>query len=53
MFKRAEQYVKEYAAAERATIDEKRAARATGDFYVPAEAKLALVSFFSFISACR
>lgn len=33
MFKRAEQYVKEYAAAEKATIEAKRAARVKGDFY--------------------
>lgn len=43
MFTRAEKYLKEYKAAARAVIDEKRAARAKGDFYVEPEAKLALV----------
>jgi len=43
IFKRAEQYVKEYRAAERTKIDARRAAKAAGDFYVPAEAKLAFV----------
>lgn len=33
MFKRAEQYVKDYAAVEKATIEAKRAARAKGDFF--------------------
>lgn len=42
-FKRAEQYVKEYRRQERDTIRLKRAARNKGNFYVPAEPKLAVV----------
>ena len=43
MFKRAEKYVKEYKAAENEVIRLKRAAKAEGSVYVPAEAKVALV----------
>lgn len=43
IFKRAEQYVKEYKAAENETIRLKRAAKAAGNIYVPAEAKVAFV----------
>lgn len=43
IFKRAEQYLKEYKQAENETIRLKRAAKATGSIYVPAEAKVALV----------
>ena len=39
----AEKYEKEYEAAERAEIDNRRQAKARGGFYVPAEPKLALV----------
>ncbi|SCZ95218.1 BZ3500_MvSof-1268-A1-R1_Chr11-2g03362 [Microbotryum saponariae] len=42
-FKRAEQYVNEYKKAEREEIRLKRAAKAAGDFYVPAEAKVYFV----------
>merc|ERR1719297_73750 len=42
-FKRAEQYVKEYRAKEQDLIRMKRLAKKTGNFYVPAEAKLAFV----------
>jgi len=40
---RAERYAKEYAATKRTLIDERRRARAAGSFFVPAEAKVALV----------
>lgn len=43
IFKRAEQYVKEYRRQERDTIRLKRVARNKGNFYVPAEPKLAVV----------
>ncbi|KAJ1674056.1 60S ribosomal protein L7, partial [Spiromyces aspiralis] len=43
IFKRAEQYIKEYRQRENAEIRLKRQARTTGNFYVPAEAKLAFV----------
>lgn len=43
IFKRAESYVKEYRARERAIIRLKRQAREKGNFYVEPEAKLAFV----------
>jgi len=43
IFKRAEQYVKEYVAQEKDLVRLKREARAKGSFYVPAEPKLMLV----------
>lgn len=43
MFKRAEQYVREYRTAERDQIRLKRQAKHAGNFYVPPEAKLAFV----------
>jgi len=43
IFKRAEKYVKEYLTAEKEEIRLKRAARAAGDFYVPAQAKVYFV----------
>jgi len=43
IFKRAEQYVKEYRQRERDEIRLKREARKCGNFYVPDEAKLAFV----------
>jgi len=43
IFKRAEQYVKEYVSQEADLVRMKRAARAKGNFYVPAEPKLLLV----------
>jgi len=43
IFKRAEKYVKEYRTAERDVIRLKRQARKAGNFYVPAENKLAFV----------
>ncbi|KAF8623469.1 hypothetical protein AX15_006253 [Amanita polypyramis BW_CC] len=43
IFKRAENYVKEYLAKEREEIRLKRAARAAGDFYVPAQSKVFFV----------
>lgn len=43
IFKRAEQYVKEYRAQETDLIAAKRAAKAAGSFYVDAEPKLAFV----------
>ncbi|KAJ3009715.1 UNVERIFIED_CONTAM: 60S ribosomal protein L7 [Siphonaria sp. JEL0065] len=43
IFKRAEQYVKEYRAKERDEIRLRRAAKANNSFYVPSEAKLAFV----------
>lgn len=43
IFKRAETYVKEYINREKEEIRLKRAARAAGDFYVPAAAKLYFV----------
>ncbi|KAH6918424.1 60S ribosomal protein L7 [Coprinopsis sp. MPI-PUGE-AT-0042] len=43
IFKRAEAYVKEYLNKEKEEIRLKRAARASGDFYVPAQPKLYFV----------
>jgi large subunit ribosomal protein L7e len=43
IFKRAEAYVQEYASAEKELVAARRAARATGDFYVDPQAKLAFV----------
>ncbi|KAJ1723416.1 60S ribosomal protein L7 [Coemansia erecta] len=43
VFKRAEQYVKEYRELEQNEIRLRRQAKQAGDFYVPAQAKLALV----------
>lgn len=43
VFKRAEQYVKESAAREREEIRLRRAAKASGDYYVPAQPKVAFV----------
>merc|ERR1719300_811251 len=43
IFKRAERYVKEYRAAERDEVRLARQARKHGNFYVPAEPKLAFV----------
>jgi len=43
IFKRAESYVKGYLAKEKEEIRLKRAARASGDFYVPAQPKLYFV----------
>jgi hypothetical protein len=37
----AEKYYNEYKTQERSTIDSLRKARASGDFFVPAEAKVA------------
>merc|ERR1711887_367140 len=43
IYKRAEKYVKEYRAKERDEIRLRRMAKRNGNFYVPAEAKLAFV----------
>jgi large subunit ribosomal protein L7e len=43
MLKRAEQYVNEYRKAERDLVEQKRAARAAGDYFVEPQAKVALV----------
>ncbi|CAG8638884.1 13566_t:CDS:2, partial [Gigaspora rosea] len=43
IFKRAEKYVKEYRAAERQEIRLRRQAKACGNYYVPAQPKLAFV----------
>ena len=43
IFKRAEQYVKEYRQKERDEIRLRRMATQFGNFYVPAEAKLVFV----------
>jgi len=43
VFKRAEKYVQEYRTQEKDLVRLKREAKANGDFYVPAEAKLAFV----------
>ncbi|KAF9053191.1 ribosomal protein L30, ferredoxin-like fold domain-containing protein [Panaeolus papilionaceus] len=43
IFKRAEQYVKEYLSKEKEEVRLKRAARTAGDFYVPAEPKVYFV----------
>jgi len=42
-FANAEKYAAEYAAAEKAEIDNRRKAKADGGFYVPAQPKVALV----------
>jgi 60S ribosomal protein uL30 len=42
-FKRAERYVKEYKAAERALVRQRRQAKATGNYFAEPENKLALV----------
>ncbi|EEC45178.1 predicted protein [Phaeodactylum tricornutum CCAP 1055/1] len=41
--KQAQTYQDEYAAAEKAAVDNRRAAKVAGGFYVPAEPKLALI----------
>ena len=43
IFKRAESYIKEYLAREKEEIRLKRVARASGDFYVPAQPKVYFV----------
>ncbi len=43
IFKRAEQYVKEYRQKERDLIRMKRVAKKSGNFYVPDEPRLAFV----------
>lgn len=43
IFKRADQYVKEYRDKEKEEIRLKREARSTGDFYVPAQPKVYFV----------
>jgi len=43
-FKRAEKYVKEYRSAARDAVRQKRQAKNHGNFFVPAEAKLAFVT---------
>jgi len=43
IFKRAEEYVREYRATERQLINARRDAKATGNLYVAAESKLAFV----------
>lgn len=43
IFKRAEQYVKEYKAAEREQIRLRRLAKSKGDFFVPTEPRVAFV----------
>lgn len=43
IFKRAETYAKEYKSAEREEIRLRRLAKSKGDYYVPAQAKLAFV----------
>jgi len=43
IFKRAEKYVKEYRALDRAQVAARRAAKDKGALYVPPEPKLALV----------
>jgi hypothetical protein len=43
IFKRADQYVKEYISAEKEEIRLQREARKTGDFYVPAQPKVYFV----------
>lgn len=43
IFKRAEQYVREYRAKERDEIRLARQARNKGNYYVPADAKLAFI----------
>jgi large subunit ribosomal protein L7e len=43
IFKRAEQYVKEYRQAEKDEVRMRREAKAAGNFYVSAQPKLAFV----------
>lgn len=43
IFKRAEKYIKEYRTKERDEVRLSRQARTEGNFYVPAESKLAFV----------
>ncbi len=43
IFKRAEQYVKEYRDQEREEIRLRRLAKSTGDFYVPSQPKVVFV----------
>jgi large subunit ribosomal protein L7e len=43
IFKRAESYVKEYLSKEKEEIRLKRAARTSGDFYVPSQPKVYFV----------
>ncbi|PVU85584.1 hypothetical protein BB559_004076 [Furculomyces boomerangus] len=43
IFKRAEQYVKEYRDKEKAVVEHKRNAKRIGDFFIPAQAKLTFV----------
>ncbi|OMH78739.1 60S ribosomal protein L7 [Zancudomyces culisetae] len=43
IFKRAEQYIKEYRDKEKAEVTYKRQAKRAGNFYIPEEAKLAFV----------
>ena len=43
IFKRAEQYVKEYRSKERDEIRLKRQAKNRGNYYIPGEARLAFV----------
>lgn len=42
-FLRAEKYAKQYAVAERREIEIKREAKRVGNYYIPAEARLAFV----------
>jgi 60S ribosomal protein uL30 len=42
-FKRAEKYMREYRAAEKATIQSRRAAKLAGNYFVPEENKVAFV----------
>jgi len=42
-FKRAEKYVAEYRSAEKAIVDARRAAKLAGNFFVPAENKIAFI----------
>merc|ERR1712154_287268 len=42
-YEKAEKYENEYKAAEKEAVDNRRAAKAKGGFYVPAEPKVALV----------
>lgn len=43
IFKRAEAYIREYRAAEKQELRLRRQAKASGNFYVPSEPKLAFV----------
>lgn len=42
-FLRAEKYTRQYANAERSEIEKKRAAKRAGNYYIPAESRLAFV----------